>query len=386
MEKTGKSGENQSSVFNFDPTLFDGAEEPPPPSPENGEAGRSSSSGATSTRSRSVQSPTGMHTTAYQTHMTLTGLPGSGRGGAPRPSPSPYVFPPAGFGRGDARHPAGGFGPISGLSGNGMGASSPFGLPPGVDRWPPVSSAHLHDRADFGGELRLVDDPQSPTEEDFDPNRADRFTQQSLSDVLVERDDVRQHGRRRDRDPSSSSSHHHHWQRGMGVNVEFSADNVPLDGPGPFHDFPQLMQSLPAHLLMQGQKASRKEVPFERWIFHYGMETKESIELWTQRGFAMLHLLEGAFRVALEAIAWAVVKLVTTISSYKFAHSADDYYEVLLAHSRGFILSAIAIWSPNTAKSSDRAKETGCELHNWKWGTVYIGESDSLFHNSWANA
>lgn len=118
-------------------------------------------------------------------------------------------------------------------------------------------------------------------------------------------------------------------------------------------------------------KLLREEVPFERWHFHYKNTTEDP---WTQRGWAVFHLCEGALKISLEAIMWCVAKIAEQLFSTTFNHSSLDHEDVLAAQCRGFLLSAYALLSPENAKTGENI---GCTIDKFQWGTIYTGERTS---------
>lgn len=120
---------------------------------------------------------------------------------------------------------------------------------------------------------------------------------------------------------------------------------------------------------------NREQVPFERWSYDYKEKTEDCLENWKQRGWAVLHLLEASLKIAIIATAWAIVKLAS-FSCAKCEDSAKARVEVLGVLGTSFVNSAIAVWSPDSAKE---IKDVGCTLSNWKWGTAYDGTRTSYF-------
>lgn len=143
-----------------------------------------------------------------------------------------------------------------------------------------------------------------------------------------------------------------------------------------------LLHRVPQELLQIAEVISdapitvmREQVPFERWSFDYKTKTDDSLEIWKQRGWAVLHLCEAGVKTTVEAVAWAIAK-IAELFSVKFEHGSGDRAEVLGVIARSLVNSAIAIWSPDAARE---IKDVGCSGSNWKWGTGYVGERTSYF-------
>lgn len=100
----------------------------------------------------------------------------------------------------------------------------------------------------------------------------------------------------------------------------------------------------------------RKEVPFERWFYHYGLELNLSDAQLSDkikaRGWAVLSLGESLVRYA--------ATLPTLCFNKVFSRPADHNYEMLYAYSNSISLSFSAIISPEEAvRAATKRDENG---------------------------
>lgn len=121
----------------------------------------------------------------------------------------------------------------------------------------------------------------------------------------------------------------------------------------------------------------REQVPFERWFFDQCMERPLEDHEMEARVWALWALLEGGIRTVAEAVCFAWSRIFLTSGS-------ERHYEVLSAQWQGFILSTLAILSPNWAKEKAHNSGNpiiGVSMTEWRWGTTYHGRREApLWH------
>jgi hypothetical protein len=121
----------------------------------------------------------------------------------------------------------------------------------------------------------------------------------------------------------------------------------------------------------------REEVPFERWLVHFGMNRplESHLETLMARGYAVLAFGESLFKAGIEATAYLVSKIVEKVFSIDL--ECDHHWEVCKQQFRSMQFSMKAIASPNHAKEKafpeGKTPLFGCTEDSHAWGTDYHG-------------
>jgi hypothetical protein len=113
----------------------------------------------------------------------------------------------------------------------------------------------------------------------------------------------------------------------------------------------------------------RQEVPFERWIFHYGRDQALSTycKTWKARVCALIGAIEGGVRTLAELVTFVMAKVVRS-------SNADQHLDALRTQAKSFALNALAVLNPQKAAATDL--KIGVLRKEWKWGTAYAGQLD----------